>query len=204
MTRWRAHCAYDGTPFHGWQSQVDGNTVQDFIEARLGEILHRVIRIHGSGRTDAGVHARNQVFHFDADWAHGAPALLRALRSGLPAEIQVFSLSPTENRFHARYSALWKRYTYSFHEGFSSPFQQRYVHNLGERRLALELLEPFRTTLVGTHDFSTFGATHPNRRENPVKRLQRLEFIRQGPSVEMLVESSGYLYKMARRIAGAA
>ncbi|MDR2377346.1 MAG: tRNA pseudouridine(38-40) synthase TruA [Puniceicoccales bacterium] len=204
MTRWCAHCAYDGTPFHGWQSQVGGNTVQDFIEARLGEILHRPIRIHGSGRTDAGVHARDQVFHFDADWAHGAPALLRALHPGLPEEIQIFSLSPVNSSFHARYSALWKRYIYYIHEGYSSPFQRRYVHGLGERRLSLGLLEPFCSALIGSHDFSTFGASRPDQQENPVKHLRRLEFIRKGPSVEMLVESSGYLYKMARRLAGAA
>lgn len=204
MTRWCAHCAYDGTPFHGWQSQIGGHTVQDFIEARLAEILHRPIRIHGSGRTDAGVHARDQVFHFDADWPHGPLALLRALRSGLPAEIQIFSLSPTEDSFHARYSTLWKRYTYSFYEGFPSPFQWRYVHSLGERRLSLGLLGPFRSTLIGLHDFSTFGASRPDRQENPVKQLRRLEFIREDPRVEMIIESSGYLYKMARRIAGAA
>jgi tRNA pseudouridine38-40 synthase len=204
MTRWCAHCAYDGTSFYGWQSQVGGNTVQDFIEARLAQIFHRPIRIHGSGRTDAGVHARDQVFHFDALWEHGAPALLRALRSGLPAEIQIWDIYPVEDHFHARYSVQWKRYVYYIYEGFPSPFQRRYVHSLGERRLTLELLDPFCSAIIGTHDFSTFGAFRSDPQENPVKQLRRLEFIRKGPQVEMIIESSGYLYKMVRRIAGAA
>ena len=66
--RWKCVCAYDGTRFAGWQSQVRGTAIQDVIEARLAQIFKGPLRIHGSGRTDAGVHAYGQVFHFDADW----------------------------------------------------------------------------------------------------------------------------------------
>ena len=92
--RWKCVCAYDGTDFAGWQSQAGSNAIQDVIEARLGEILKAPLRIHGSGRTDAGVHARGQVFHFDADWPHGEKKLLSALRMGLPAAIQIKSARP--------------------------------------------------------------------------------------------------------------
>ena len=86
--RWKCTCAYDGTTFAGWQSQAGGVAIQDAVEARLAAILHAPVRIHGSGRTDAGVHAHGQVFHFDADWRHGADKLLAAFRTGLPPGIQ--------------------------------------------------------------------------------------------------------------------
>jgi tRNA pseudouridine38-40 synthase len=102
--RWRCECRYDGTDFNGWQSQPNGNTIQDFIEKRLAIIFWEKIRIHGSGRTDTGVHARGQVFHFDGDWPHGPEKLLRAFRSGLPSGIQITEVQETDRTFHARYS----------------------------------------------------------------------------------------------------
>jgi tRNA pseudouridine38-40 synthase len=204
MIRWCAHCAYDGTSFYGWQSQIGGNTIQDFIEARLEQIFHHPVRIHGSGRTDAGVHARDQVFHFDAFWKYGAPAFLRALRSGLPSGIQIWDIYPVDDTFHARYSVRWKRYIYYIYEGFPSPFQSRYVYGIGTRRLSLELLKEFGPSLVGTHDFTAFGASREAPQEDPVKTVRRLEFIREGARVEMIVEATGYLYKMVRRMAGTA
>jgi tRNA pseudouridine38-40 synthase len=204
MTRWCAHCAYEGTSFYGWQSQIGGNTVQDFIEARLAQLFHHPIRIHGSGRTDAGVHARDQVFHFDAGWSYGSDVLLKALSSGLPSGIQVWSIYPVMDTFHARYSVQWKRYIYYIYEGFPSPFQARYVYGVGTHKLSLELLENFCSSLMGLHNFTTFGASRKNPQENPIKNLLRLEFIRKGPQIEMIIEASGYLYKMARRIAGTA
>ena len=91
-TRWKCVVAYDGTAFQGWQSQPGGHAIQDVLERRLREIFGRDIRIHGSGRTDAGVHALAQVFHFDADWSHGVTKLLAALAGGLPKAIQIRSV----------------------------------------------------------------------------------------------------------------
>ena len=82
--RFKTTCAYDGTDFVGWQSQASGDSVQDIIERRVAAIFKKPIRIHGSGRTDSGVHARAQIFHFDAEWAHTDAELLRAFRSNLP------------------------------------------------------------------------------------------------------------------------
>ena len=76
--RWKCVCAYDGSPFPGWQSQQGGGAELDVIEARLEKIFGRPVRIHGSGRTDSGVHALGQVFHFDATWPHGAAKRSRA------------------------------------------------------------------------------------------------------------------------------
>ena len=126
LQRWKCLCAYDGTTFAGWQSQADGGAVQDAIEARLTAMLGEPVRIHGSGRTDAGVHARAQVFHFDAAWRHGPERLLAAFRTGLPAAIQIKSARPVAADFHARFSAKGKIYTYDLRLGDADPFTRPY------------------------------------------------------------------------------
>ena len=100
--------------------------MQDVIEARLSEILKTPVRIHGSGRTDAGVHARGQAFHFDAVWPHGSDAMMAALRSGLPISVQVKSMKRMKDDFHARFQAKGKRYAYFIHLGDTDPFTRPY------------------------------------------------------------------------------
>ena len=100
-TRWRCVCAYDGTDFAGWQKQPSGDAVQDKIEAGLKEIFKRPIRTIGAGRTDAGVHAKGQVFHFDAEWKHHADDMLNAMRAHFPVGISPRSVLPVGSRFHA-------------------------------------------------------------------------------------------------------
>src|SRR5271165_6381356 len=103
MKRWRCVCAYDGGEFSGWQSQPAGSAVQDVLEARLAAVLGVPARIHGSGRTDSGAHATGQVFHFDADWPHGAEKLAAALRYRLHRSIQIVSVRLAAPGFHARF-----------------------------------------------------------------------------------------------------
>ena len=156
-TRFKCFCAYDGTDFRGWQSQACGNTIQDFIERRLAEIFSEKIRIHGSGRTDAGVHAKAQVFHFDAAWAHSAQNLLSALRCGLPAGIQIFRVARAKEGFHARYSAVGKRYVYNIYEGYAPPYKSRYCWSLGRRKLDVKKMNEAAAGLLGEHDFTAFS-----------------------------------------------
>ena len=201
--RWKCTVAYDGTDFEGWQAQRSGHTIQQFLERRLSFLFERPARIHGAGRTDAGVHAVGQVFHVDGDWAHGPEILLKALRSGFPDSIQVMAAEVVADDFHARFSATGKRYVYRFFEGYAPPFETRYCLSLGQRRLDLERMNEAAARLLGRHDFSAFAA---NRRddseENPVKELRRLEVRRDGPRLTLVTEGSGYLYKMVRSLAG--
>ncbi|MGF1484980.1 MAG: tRNA pseudouridine(38-40) synthase TruA [Opitutales bacterium] len=209
--RFKAWCAYDGTDFAGWQSQPGGNTIQDHIEARLAQIFKTPVRIHGSGRTDSGVHARGQVFHFDAPapgWPHVVEKLERALRIDLPSTIQVWRVRKASPNFHGRFNAVRKRYTYRLYEGHAPPMEQRFFWSTGERigPLDTQRMHAAAQLLVGTHDFSAFGATRgdgSNERENPVKDLQRLDLRRRGPRLTLTTEASGYLYKMVRSLTGA-
>ena len=203
-TRFVCTVAYDGTDFFGWQSQASGNTVQDFLEKRLGQIFRKPIRIHGSGRTDSGVHASGQVFHFDAIWPHGLDSLRGALRTGLPQGILVTGVKQGKGTFHARFSAYGKRYTYHLYEGFASPMETRFCLSQGKRKLDVEAMKVAAEMLLGVHDFSAFGGRHRDTsdKENPVKDLRRLHVVRRGKRIAVTTEASGYLYKMVRRLVG--
>lgn len=202
--RLKATVAYDGTEWEGWQSQVNGKTVQDVLEKRLAFLLEEPTRIYGASRTDAGVHARGQVFHFDADWGHPLEHLLRGFRSNVPPSIQVQKLEAVEHGFHARLGARGKRYIYYFREGEASPFEWRYCWSLGRRRLDLNRMREGAKYLEGTHDFSAFAGRSPKAQDpNPVKTIYRMEVKGASPHFKIISEGSGYLYKMVRSMAGA-
>jgi tRNA pseudouridine38-40 synthase len=201
--RWKCTVAYDGTAYEGWQAQPSGNTVQDNLERRLAELFERRVVIHGSGRTDSGVHARGQVFHFDGAWNHGEETLLKALRTGYPDSIQVISAEVVDDRFHARLSAKNKRYVYQFYEGYAPPFMTRWHWSLGHRRLDLARLNEAGSRLLGKNDFSAFTANpKDDREEDPVKELRVLEAERTGDQVILVAEADSFLFRMVRSLAG--
>ncbi len=200
--RWVCVCAYDGTPFSGWQSQSGGNAIQDVIERRLATVLKVAVRIHASGRTDAGVHAKGQVFHFDADWRHGAAKLAAALRSGLPGAIQIRSLREAPGGFHARFSATGKTYTYRLFLGDPDPFTRPYVWAL-PRKPELARMRAAASALVGKHDFAAYSAFNGSERETTERTLRRLDVAVRGRKVTITAEADGFLYKMVRSLVGA-
>lgn len=203
-TRFMATVAYDGTDYHGWQSQPDGSAVQDKIEARLAKIFRRPVRIYGSGRTDSGVHAEGQVFHFDVPWNHPVEILLKALRSDMPGDILVKDLRVARKNFHARFSSCGKRYVYRLRLGFSPPDRARYEWAVGSREVDVAAMKEAAKRLVGVHDFTAFGGMHKQsmQYENPIKDLRRLEVTQKGDLVLITVEAGGFLYKMVRRLVG--
>ena len=156
--RWKCICAYDGTDFEGWQRQPHGNTIQDCLESTLSKIFSTDILTQGSGRTDAGVHAKGQCFHFDANWSHEPETLIRALHANLPGSIQIKSVQPVSQRFHARFSVKRKRYRYCFCLGRASPEADRYVWARPDIPLDLEAMNRAAEYLIGTHDFTAYSA----------------------------------------------
>ncbi len=204
VTRWKVVCAYDGAPFAGWQSQAGGQAIQDVIEARLATMFGRQVRIHGSGRTDAGVHALGQVFHFDAAWRHGPARLQAALRVGLPPAIQIKSVRPVNAEFHARFSATGKIYAYHLHLGDADPFTRPYVWVLDRPRPPdFVAMESVAAVLRGRHDFAAFSAFNGDERDDTTRTLRRLEIHRRGRRVKLVFEADGFLYKMVRSLTGA-
>ncbi len=201
VTRWKCVCAYDGGDFAGWQSQSGGRAVQDVIETRITEIFGKLIRIHGSGRTDAGVHALGQVFHFDAAWRHGPEKMLAAFRIGLPRTIQVKSVQPAKPDFHSRFQATGKRYEYRVHLGDADPFTRPYSWPVF-RPLDLAAMQAAAEVLCGKHDFRAFTALNGPEREDTVRELRGLNVMRRGSLIRIVAEADGFLYKMVRSLAG--
>ncbi len=199
--RWECVCAYDGTSFAGWQSQVRGLAIQDVIETRLGELMQSPVRIHGSGRTDAGVHARGQVFHFDTTWAHGELKLLMALRKGLPASIQIKSVRPTKADFHSRYQAVGKRYEYFLNLGDADPFTRPYAWVI-YRELDIKAMQVAADMLCGRHDFRAFTALNGPAKDDTVRTLHKLVITKRGRQLRIMAEGDGFLYKMVRSLVG--
>lgn len=200
--RWKCTCAYDGGAFDGWQSQPGGNAIQDVIERRLQEVLKAGIRIHGSGRTDAGVHALAQVFHFDAAWAHGADKLRAAIQAGLPRTIQVSAVTRARPDFHARFSAQGKVYRYDLFLGEADPFTAPWCWSF-PRPLDWDAIAAGAAVLRGKHDFRAFAAEGGTERESTVRDLRRLEVVRRGRRARLVFEADGFLYKMVRSLTGA-
>ena len=196
--------AYDGTDYMGWQIQNDVRTVQGEIQARLSRIFKNKIIVQSSGRTDAGVHSEGQCFHFDAFWPHSTSKLQDALNTGEQAGLLITQIRRVHPKFHARYSAIGKRYRYEIHVGFAPPWKARYC--LGRDWESLDVKEMRRAAkmLVGKHDFRAFGATHGQGMENehPVKDLRRLDLKVKGRHITVTTEANGYLYKMVRRLVG--
>lgn len=203
MSRWKCICSYDGTDFAGWQTQPTLDAVQDTIERALKKILKSKVRIQGSGRTDAGVHALGQVFHFDAGWAHDTETFQAAIHSRLPESIRIESVELAADDFHARYSAKGKRYYYQIHLGQADPFKARYSLSLF-CELNLSAMRKAGQMLLGEHDFSAFSADNgSDDGENPVKDFRHFEIVEEDSEIRLIFEASGFMYKMVRSLVGA-
>ena len=200
--------AYDGTGLAGWQSQPGGNTVQDLLEAAIAETAKQPSRIHGSGRTDAGVHALGQVAHFDAPdgLAMNPFNWVPALNTKLPAAIRVMACEEVAEDFHARYSATGKTYRYDLStEPVLSPFRAGRAWHLPRQ------LDPFTLREVlgcfeGRHDFEAFGARRGNETEETsfVRTVTRVELAETDFGWRLRFSGDGFLYKMVRLLTGAA
>lgn len=202
VQRWKCVCAYDGTNFAGWQSQHGGGAIQDVIEARLTQMFGGLVRINASGRTDAGVHAHGQVFHFDAAWKHGPEKLRAAMCVGLPSTIQLKSVRAVKPEFHSRFTATGKIYVYHLYLGDADPFTRPFAWAIG-KPLDIEAMKAATAVLQGKHDFRAFSALNGPPKDDTVRDLRRLELVRRGPRVRITAEADGFMYKMVRSLVGA-
>lgn len=208
MPRFRLTLAYDGRPFAGWQSQPGGNTVQDFLERALGRVLPETSpRVHGSGRTDAGVHALGQVAHFDApsEFRLNGDAWRRALNSHLPPSIRVTHCAEARPDFHARFDATGKTYRYRIFTGEVLPPLEVGLAWHRPKQLDFDLLAEACAALEGTHDFAGFAAFRGNEdgTEDTVRTLWSVTLTNDGPLRVLTFHGSGFLYKMVRLLTGA-
>lgn len=201
--RYRMTVAYDGTAYAGWQVQPNGVAVQQRLEEALAAIAGQTVKIHGSGRTDRGVHAAGQVAHFDLQPPAPAPAaLMRGLNALLPVDIRVLKVNRCATDFHARHSVREKEYRYFIWNGPAVPPFVRLYRTPVRRPLDVAAMRAAAAMLVGRHDFAAFTA-NPNRAvESTVRHLSRLSVCRRGAEITIRAVSEGFLYRMVRSLAG--
>jgi tRNA pseudouridine38-40 synthase len=202
--RLRLDIAYLGTRFAGWQVQEGSRTVQGDVEAALVSIYHRRLRIHGAGRTDAGVHARGQVAHLDVpEDAPKVPerGLLRALNTRLQEDVRVTAVSVVPEEFHARFSAGGKVYAYRLRRAdFLDPFSGP-VEALAPGRLDVPAMRAAASALVGRRDFAPFSVVGSDP-STTVRTLRRLALDEEGTLLLVTAEGDGFLRGMVRRLVG--
>jgi tRNA pseudouridine38-40 synthase len=198
---------YDGTDFHGWQIQGDLRTVQGELASALSLIEGRKVNVHGSGRTDAGVHAEGQVASVELARDISTGKLRAAINGNIGRDVRVLSVETAAEDFHARYSALEKTYVYRIVSGpVISPFWWRYAHHdarqfdLGKMRRGAELF-------CGKHDWTAFSAAQSDV-DDRVRTVTRVE-IEERPDersraslIEIRVSANGFLRYMMRVMAG--
>ncbi len=196
--------AYDGAPFSGWQSQPNGDGIQDHLETALGKICGEQVRVHGAGRTDAGVHALAQVAHADIPARRYAPERwTKALNGLLPPAVRIMRCRFVSEAFHARFSAKGKIYRYRiWNAEVELPLEHGRVWHVREP-VDSGVIADVAPVFVGRHDFRGFAANRGAPVNDTVRTIRNVEIRRSGPLITIEFDGEGFLYKMARMMTAA-
>lgn len=200
--------AFDGRPYQGWQSQPGRNTVQDHLLRALREIAKQPVPLHGSGRTDTGVHALGQVAHFDApaELTMNPCNWVPALNTKLPATIRVMQAAEVPPEFHARFSATGKTYHYDISTAPVLPPHQAGLAWHLPQGLDAAVLDATLARFLGRHDFHAFAAYRGNEDADTDyhRTIHQAELSTLPDGYRLTFTGDGFLYKMVRMLAGAA
>lgn len=193
---------YLGTQFHGWQLQKSGiRTVQLVVEEALSMVADKKIRVHCSGRTDAGVHALEQVIHFETDVKRENKAWLYGGNVNLPSDVNFKWVRNVEDEFHARFDAFARQYYYKIHNTNvrSSLLASRSLWE--PRKLNIELMNLAAKCLIGEHDFSSFRG-NLCQAKSPIKNIEHIIFTKNGSNITLDIKANAFLHHMVRNIVG--
>lgn len=193
---------YDGSNFCGWQVQKNGRSVQSVLETALTELTGEKIKVTGSGRTDAGVHAEKQFAHFDVEKSTiPAEKFYKALNTLLPEDVKVLSSKEVNSDFNARKSAKWKTYRYSFYiSPVELPLKEKYAQRI-DKKLDVELMRKSAELFVGEHDFKCFCASGSSVKTT-VRKIKEILIQEKEDSLKITVTGNGFLYNMVRILSG--
>jgi tRNA pseudouridine38-40 synthase len=201
MRRLAVGVEYDGGPYSGWQVQSNAPSVQGLLEAALGRIADHPVETTCAGRTDAGVHARAQVAHFDTAAVRTSHAWLLGINHYLPSDISVRWVRPVPDHFHARYSARWRSYRYLILNRSARSALAAGRALLVHQPLEAALMQQAGAWLIGEHDFSAFRSSECQSHSS-VRELQSVTVGRQGDWVHVDVTANAFLHHMVRNIVG--
>ena len=202
MTRYAIGIEYAGTDFMGWQRQPHaGRTVQASLEEALSQVADHPVEVSCAGRTDAGVHARGQVVHFDSEARRNLRGWLLGVNSNLPPDVAANWIQEVPAEFHARFSAEARQYRYVILNRETRPALGRDELTWTHRPLDAERMQQAARHLVGRHDFSAFRSVECQAKQ-PVRTLKRLDVHREGERVIIDAVADGFLHHMVRNIVG--
>lgn len=192
---------YDGSAFCGWQTQGDVPTVQEHVEAALSKVADHPVSVSCAGRTDTGVHALEQIIHFDTEAVREPRSWVLGANVNLPKTVSVLWCHKVPGEFHARFSATARRYRYVILNRWVRPAilhgRVAWIH----QPLDVERMKSASRHLVGEHDFTSFRAV-ACQAHHPVREVRELNLSRQGEFIVMEVEANGFLHHMVRNFAG--
>lgn len=192
--------AYDGSPYCGWQVQSGSETIQETIEKALKKMHKRDITIVGSGRTDTGVHALGQVFHFETELNLTPFHWCAAINRLLPKSIRIQDAMVMPDGFHARFDVVSKRYDYYVTSDADNPFIQNYMGK-ERRQLDIKAMQECAAVFVGTHDFTSFTSNKIHADKSRVRTITRVDVETMDKGLRMIFEGDGFLRYQVRMMA---
>jgi len=202
MPRIVAGVEYFGASYHGWQHQKHSDqTIQEQVEKALSIVADKFVRVVCAGRTDAGVHAAEQVVHFDIDVERTNRAWVYGANSNLPKDICILWAKQISDDFHARFSAVRRRYCYIIFNRDIRPTYNAHRTTWCHQTLDENLMAEAAKYLIGSHDFSSYRAV-ACQAKSPVREIFHLNVRRQGAYIFIDIEANAFLHHMVRNIAG--
>lgn len=202
MTRLKCTVSYVGRSYDGWQSQTSKNGIQDHLEAAISRIENHPVSIIGSGRTDAGVSARAQVFMFETDRNMSSYRWIPAINTFLPDDIHIMDVEEVPDTFHARHSVRWKKYTYRVNEEPYDVFTKDIAYQFGHR-LDIERMKECAQLFIGTHDFTSFNSSPLSQYPDQNRTIHSIDVERNGNLIEITFCGKGFLRYMVRMLSAA-
>ncbi len=208
MNNYKIVLQYEGTRYKGWQRlKTTDITVQQKLEMVLSKLLKESIEVQGSGRTDAGVHAKGQVANFKTlkpiVGISEGNKILKEINYYLPEDIAVVSIEEVDERFHARFTAKQKTYIYQIWLGEHPPvFERNFVYDLSllNEKLSIEHMKEASKLLLGTHDFKGFSTD--KTKKSTIRTIEDIKFSKENDILQIKFKGNGFLYNMVRIIVG--
>ncbi|MBO4772081.1 MAG: tRNA pseudouridine(38-40) synthase TruA [Bacteroidales bacterium] len=203
MATYKMTVAYDGTRYNGWQIQRStDNTIQGKISAVLSKMSGSIVEVHGSGRTDAGVHARGQVASFEINGNYTDNEILTYLNRYLPDDIAVLTVEKADSRFHARLSCKQKTYRYRIHTSIiPDVFNRKYVYTYLDKPLDVSKMRKAAAQLIGEHDFKAFCG-NPHFKKSSVRTIFSIDINNDDNGITLDFTGDGFLQNMVRILTG--
>lgn len=192
---------YDGTSFCGWQSQKNGESVQDAIIKAIFELTGEKVKLNGCSRTDSGVHATGHVSNFISTTKIPIEKIPLAVNSHLPLDIAIKNAAYVEDDFHARFCTTGKQYRYSiWNEATRSALYRNRAYHVPQS-LCIDSMREAANKIIGTKDFSSFMAVG-SEVKSTIRTLYKIDIVSETPQIHMVFHGDGFLYNMVRILAG--